>query len=81
MYPEAAKAAVRVTDPSHAKHVSNLLAVIAFEQDNLPGGRRCRSAAGLNSYDVYYTAERANTQVQHARVGHKCTVADSDASA
>lgn len=37
MYPEAAKAAVRVTDPNHTKHVSNLLAVIAFEQDNLPG--------------------------------------------
>jgi hypothetical protein len=37
MYPEAAKAAVRVTDPNLTKHVSNLLAVIAFEQDNLPG--------------------------------------------
>lgn len=38
MYPEAAKAAVRVNDPAHAKHVGNLLAVIAFEQENLPGG-------------------------------------------
>lgn len=38
MYAEAAKAAIRVTDANLTKHVSTLLAVIAFEQDNLPGG-------------------------------------------
>lgn len=37
MHAEAAKAAVRVTDPNLTQHVNNLLAVIAFEQDNLPG--------------------------------------------
>lgn len=37
MYPEAAKAAIRINDPNLASHVSNLLAVIAFEQDNLAG--------------------------------------------
>lgn len=37
MYPEAAKAAVRVVDRGLVKHVNTLLAVTAFEQDNLPG--------------------------------------------
>jgi hypothetical protein len=37
MYPEAAKAAVRVTDAALLSQVNTLLAVIAFEQDNLPG--------------------------------------------
>lgn len=45
MYPEAAKAAVRVTDPIHTKHVGNLLAVIAFEQENLPGKHSCCKTA------------------------------------
>lgn len=52
MYPEAAKAAVRVTDPNLTKHASNLLAVIAFEQDNLPGAERSASAG----WDLVYTS-------------------------
>jgi tetratricopeptide repeat protein 30 len=62
MYPEAAKAAVRVTDPTLTNHVSNLLAVLAFEQDNLPGCRRqleqcaagCEVEVAVNTGCVLY---------------------------
>lgn len=62
MYPEAAKAAVRVTDPTLTNHVSNLLAVLAFEQENLPGCRRqleqcaagCEVVVAVNTGCVMY---------------------------
>jgi hypothetical protein len=46
MYVEAVKAAVRVTDSNYTKDVGNLLAVIAFEQDNLPGEARLHLVCG-----------------------------------
>lgn len=47
MYAEAARAAVRISDPELSKQVTTLLAVIAYEQDDLPGesqGRRSHVA-------------------------------------
>jgi hypothetical protein len=55
MFPEAAKAAVRVTDAGLQSQVNTLLAVTAFEQDNLPGETvdgsmmRRHAAAGAGS--------------------------------
>lgn len=38
MYAEASKAAVRISSPELASQVNTLLAVNAYEQDDLPGG-------------------------------------------
>lgn len=37
MYPEAARAAVRISNPDMASQVNTLLVVNAYEQDDLPG--------------------------------------------
>jgi hypothetical protein len=38
MYAEASKAAVRISSPELASQVNTVLAVNAYEQDDLPGG-------------------------------------------
>jgi hypothetical protein len=50
MYPEAAKAAVRVSNPDMSKHVNLLLVVNAYEQDDLPGKLTNRLLDMFGSY-------------------------------
>eukprot|EP00879_Flechtneria_rotunda_P021336 GHRR01022486.1.p1 GENE.GHRR01022486.1~~GHRR01022486.1.p1 ORF type:complete len:564 (+),score=204.45 GHRR01022486.1:745-2436(+) len=51
MYPEATKAAMRLNNPDFAKQVNTLLAVTAYEQNDLPGCRqqleRCPAGTDL----------------------------------
>jgi hypothetical protein len=45
MYAEASKAAVRISSPELASQVNTLLAVNAYEQDDLPGGAAAEAGA------------------------------------
>ncbi|KAF8056228.1 ttc30a [Scenedesmus sp. PABB004] len=62
MFAEAARTAVRVTDPELARHVNTLLAVNAYQQDDLAGcsrqlercGAGCEVEAAINAGCVLY---------------------------